>query len=220
MEPKPYKGNDKAEAEDKVCEPRALYGSSELYIDPTKRYTYADYLSWVDPVRRELVDGFVKLMSGPNYLHSIASDNIFGKMWSYVKKRKGKCKVIHAPFDVRLPKNKETADDQIYTVVQPDICVICDPSKIDDKGCIGAPDMVVEVQSPSTARYDLDKKLHIYEEAGVKEYWVVYPKNGLTVFILQDDGTYDDGTPYGLSDKAPVHTIKGLEIVLKELFED
>jgi Uma2 family endonuclease len=149
---------------------------------------------------------------------------MIGKMWPFIKRRKGKCEIFHAPVDVRLPKNGETADNKIYTVLQPDICVVCDPSKIDEKGIIGAPDLVVEVQSPSTAKYVMSKKFDIYEEAGVKEYWVVYPKAGLTVFLLQDDGKYDDGTTYDIiytpDAKVPVRTIEGLEIELKELFEE
>ena len=220
MEPKPYKENDTLG--DVVCEPPAPYGVSELY--PAERYTYADYLTWMDNVRRELVDGIVKIMSGPSIIHAMTTADIFGRMWSFIKKRKGKCKIFHAPIDVRLPRNGETADNEIYTVLQPDICVVCDPSKIDEKGIIGAPDLIVEVQSPSTAKYVMSKKFEIYEKAGVKEYWVVYPKAGLTVFLLQNNGKYDDGTTYDIiympNAKVPVHTIEGLEIGLKELFEN
>ena len=222
MEPKPYKVDD--QPGDIICEPLAVYGMPEIHLDPAKRYTYADYLTWADNKRRELIDGIARLMSAPIIIHAKLSGNLFGKIWSFVKKRKGKCEVFFAPVDVRLPKNGEIADDKIYTVVQPDICVVCDPSKIDEKGIIGAPDLVVEVQSPSTARLALSKKFDLYEEAGVKEYWVVYPKAGLTVFLLQDDGKYDAGTTYDIvympNAKVPVHTIKGLEISLKELFEE
>ena len=208
----------------KVSEPIPLYGRAAMTLDPLKRYTYADYLKWTDNLRRELVDGFAKLMSAPVIIHAITTRNIFMNIGSYLKKRKGKCKVFHAPVDVRLPKNGETADNKIYTVVQPDICVVCDPSKIDEKGIIGAPDLVVEVQSPSTAKYVMSTKFDIYETAGVKEYWVVYPKSGLTVFILQENDKFDEGTTYDIvyepDVKVPVQTIEGLEIELKELFED
>ena len=222
MEPKPYPTDD--EPCGIVCEPPAPYGAPAINLDPSLRYTYADYLNWTDNLRRELVDGFVKLMSGPNMIHSKITAAIFGRIWSFIKKRKGKCEILHAPIDVRLPKNRETADNKIYTVVQPDIVVVCDPSKIDKKGIIGAPDLVVEVQSPSTARYVMRTKFDLYEEAGVKEYWVVYPNAGLTVFLLQENGKYDAGTTYDIvfmpDAKVPVHTIEGLEIGLKELFED
>ena len=207
-----------------ICEPLVPYGAQVVSLDPDKRYTYADYLTWADYKRRELIDGVAKLMSAPIMIHAKLSRNIFDGIWSYVKKRKGKCEVFYAPVDVRLPKNGESADNKIYTVVQPDICVVCDPSKIDAKGIIGAPDLVVEVQSPSTTRLVMGKKFDLYEEAGVREYWVVYPRAGLTVFLLQENGKYDDGTTYDIvytpDAMVPVHTIEGLEISLKELFEE
>jgi len=108
-------------------------------------------------------------------------------------------------------------------VVQPDICVICDPSKLDDKGCIGAPDLIVEVISQSTIKRDLNEKFNLYEAAGVREYWVVYPEEkGVTVFLLQKDGKFDAGTTYQIiygKTRVPVHTLKGLIINLEELFE-
>ena len=220
MEPKPYKIDNEPSC--LVCEPPVQYGTPSVSIDT--HYTYADYLTWTDNIRRELVDGVAKLMSAPIIIHARASGKIFGKIWSYITKRKGKCEIFHAPVDVRLPRNGETADNKIYTVVQPDIVVVCDPTKIDERGIIGAPDLVVEVQSPSTARYVMSTKFDLYQEAGVKEYWVVYPNAGITVFILQENGKYDAGTTYDIihtpDAKVPVFTIEGLEIELKELFED
>ncbi|MDR0864714.1 MAG: Uma2 family endonuclease [Candidatus Symbiothrix sp.] len=207
---------DKNEEKHSVKEPAAVY------ISRSKRYTYADYLSWMDDARRELIDGVVyDLLSAPTRFHSRISGSIFGRLWNYVAKRKGKCEIHHAPFDVRFPKNGETADDKIATVVQPDICVVCDPSKLDGKGCIGAPDLIVEVQSPSTAKRDLNEKFNLYEEAGVKEYWVVFPaEKALTVFLLQKNGKFDVGTTYEYEGKVPVSIFKGLKIDMKELFED
>ena len=223
MESKPYKIDDQSAG--MVCEPPARYGCvSTVCLDPDTRYSYADYLTWADNKRRELFDGIAKLMSAPNIIHSGITAGLLGRIWPFVKKRKGKCRVFHSPVDVRLPKNGEAADDKIYTVVQPDICVVCDPLKIDEKGVIGAPDLVVEVLSPSNTKLMMSTKFNLYEEAGVKEYWVVYPKSGLTVFLLQDNGKYDDGTTYDIiytpDAMVPVHTIEGLEIGLKELFED
>ena len=221
MEAKPYNmGNELSSI---VSEPPVSYGGMPA-VSVDTRYSYADYLTWTDDKRRELIDGVVKLMAGPKFIHAKISGAIFGRIWSFFKKRKGKCEVIHAPIDVRLPRNFETANDKIYTVVQPDICVVCDPSKIDENGIIGAPDLVVEVQSLSTTRYVMSTKFDLYEEAGVKEYWVVFPKAGLTVFLLQENGKYDAGTAYDIiytpDAKVPVHTIQGLQIELKELFED
>ena len=219
MVPKPYKIDGLPE--DILCEPLVSYGA--ICLDPDKLYSYADYLTWADDKRRELIDGIAKLMSGPNTIHSEITITLAGKIWSFIKKRKGKCKIYHSPIDVRLPKNGETADDKIFTVVQPDIVVVCDPSKIEKKGIIGAPDLVVEVLSPSNTKLAMNKKYNLYEEAGVKEYWVVYPKMGLTVFLLQNNGKYDEGTSYDLiftpDAKVPVHVIEGLEIGIKEFLE-
>ena len=188
----------------------------ELVLDINKRYSYADYLKWADDKMRELVDGFIRMMSAPGTKHQRASMNMSASLYQLIKRNKDACEVFVAPFDVRLPKNGETEDDQIYTVVQPDICVVCDPSKLDERGCIGAPDLVVEIQSLSTTRYNLTKKFDLYEASGVREYWVVYPY-GVEVFLLQSDGKYDDGTKYD-SGKIPVHIFDGCEIDLADIF--
>ena len=202
-----------------VEEPFVMYGTLDL--DESKRYTYADYLTWLDDKRRELINGFIHLMSpAPRRLHAEISSNITWNLKSVVKKNNGKCKVYYAPFDVRLPLHGSKADDKIYDVVQPDICVICDLSKLDDRGCIGAPDLIVEVLSPSTLKYDWNYKFNLYEAAGVREYWIVDPKaKTANVFLLQTDGKYDLGTVYECNQKAPVHIFEGLEIDLNELFE-
>ena len=201
-----------------VEEPFVMFGT--LNLDESKRYTYADYLTWLDDKRRELINGFIHLMSAPNELHARISNNWNFWTSAFVRKRKGKCRIYHAPFDVRLPLDNYTADDKIYNVVQPDICVVCDLSKLDDKGCIGAPDLIVEVLSPSTLKYDWNYKFNLYETAGVREYWIVDPKaKVVNVFLLQPDGKYDLGTVYECNQKAPVHIFKGLEIDLNELFE-
>ena len=201
-----------------VEEPFVMFGT--LNLDESKRYTYADYLTWIDDKRRELINGFIHVMSAPMRVHAEVSMELSSIIRAFTKKRKGKCRLYHAPFDVRLPMNNETADDKIYNVVQPDICVICDLSKLDDKGCIGAPDLIVEVLSPSTLKYDWNYKFNLYETAGVKEYWIIDPKAKLVnIFLLQPDGKYDLGTVYECNQKAPVHIFKGLEIDLNELFE-
>jgi len=206
----------------RVEEPFVMYGTLDL--DESKRYTYADYLTWLDDKRRELINGLIHLMSAPNELHARVSFNWGYWMSNFIRKRKSKCRIYHAPFDVRLPINGETANDKIYNVVQPDICVVCDLSKLDDKGCIGAPDLVVEVSSPSTSQRDLNHKFFLYESSGVSEYWVVYPNDkAVTVFLLQPTGKFDAGTTYEVINeqtKVPVQTLEGLIIDLEELFED
>ena len=199
-----------------VREPTVAYGK--------QRYSYADYLTWTDIKMREIINGIVYAFSAPFRNHATATGSFYGKAWSYINRKKGKCKIYTAPFDVRLPINGETADDEIYNVVQPDICVICDLSKLDKKGCIGAPDLVVEVISPSTGKKDLNQKFFLYEKAGVREYWVVYPNDkAVTVFLLQATGKYDEGTTYDVitgTTQVPVQTLEGLVINLEELFED
>ena len=131
----------------------------ELFLDVNKRYTYADYLTWIDGQARELINGFIKKMSpAPRLEHANVNTKILWNLESFIRKNKGKCKVFTAPFDVRFPKQGETADDKIDTVVQPDICVVCDLSKLDTRGCCGAPDMIVEILSPSTAKKDVSEK--------------------------------------------------------------
>ncbi|MCL2511381.1 MAG: Uma2 family endonuclease [Bacteroidales bacterium] len=189
-----------------------------------RHYSYADYLTWTDDKMREIIDGVVYMFSAPVRKHAAAIIPFIFRTVSHIRKRKAKCKIYTAPFDVRLPKNGETADDKIFNVVQPDIVVICDPSKLDDKGCIGAPDLIVEVSSPSTSKRDMEEKFFLYEEVGVKEYWVVTPKDKeVTIFLLQPNGKYNNGTVYQVAagtTKVPVNTLKGLIIDLEELFED
>jgi Uma2 family endonuclease len=202
-----------------VEEPFVMFGTLDL--DESLRYTYADYLTWLDDKRRELINGFIHLMSAPMRMHARVSQKAYKAIDRFIEMNKGKCHIYYAPFDVRFPSNNETADNKIYNVVQPDICVICDLSKLDDKGCIGAPDLIVEVLSPSTLKYDWHYKFNLYESGGVREYWIVDPKAKLVnAFILQPDGNYDLGTVYDCTQKAPVHIFKGLEIDLNELFED
>jgi Uma2 family endonuclease len=193
----------------------------ELALDMTKRYTFADYLTWMDDVRRELIEGFIKLLPASRSVHAEVGYHISWHLGAIIQKKKCKCKVYPAPFDVRLPKNGETDHDKIYTVVQPDISVICDLSKIDDDGCCGAPDMIVEVLSPSTTKRDMNEKFYLYEKSGVKEYWVVHPKDkGIQVFLLQENGKYDDGTLYERKCKVPVHIFDDYPIEWEDIFEN
>ena len=202
-----------------VNEPVVGYGASNL--EAPIRYTYADYLTWLDDKRRELINGIVHLMSAPIRRHAWVTSEINAQIKSFINGNKGKCHVYFAPFDVRFPLHGSKEDNKVIDVVQPDICVICDLSKLDDKGCIGAPDLIVEVTSPSTLKKDWNYKFNLYETAGVREYWIVNPKEKIAnVFVLQPDGIYDDGTVYESNQKAPVFIFKGLEIDLNDVFED
>jgi len=221
MKSKPYKQPESSY--DMACDRFVPYGTVELYLDPNIRYTYADYLTWMDNKMRELLNGFIRLMApAPNLIHADISSNLSNKLYNYIEKNRGNCRVYYAPFDVRFPSSPDkTADNQIYTVVQPDICVICDTSKLDERGCLGAPDMVIEILSNSSQRYDLREKFNIYEAGGVKEYWVVSPKEkGINVFILQENGKYDNGTVYEGNTQVPVQTLKGLSINTEKIFKN
>jgi Uma2 family endonuclease len=218
-EPKPKKLNYKFKEEEPTIVEEPFIKYPTLHLDETKRYTYADYLTWIDDKRRELINGFIYLMSAPRRIHAEISMELSAFIATFFKKRKAKCRVYHAPFDVRLPIEGSKEDDKIYNVVQPDICVICDLSKLDYRGCIGAPDLIVEVLSPSTYKKDWTKKYILYEKAGVREYWIVDPFDKVVhIFLLQPDGKFDEGMTYECNENAPVHIFEGLEIDLKELF--
>lgn len=149
-------------------------------------YTYADYLLWKFEERVELLKGRVfKMSPAPSRKHQEVSGKLYIELAAIFKK--GNCNLYYAPFDVRLPLKNEKKG-QIHTVVQPDLCVVCDPSKLDDKGCLGAPDLVVEILSPGNSKKELKNKFEIYEEAGVPEYWVIYPnEESIHVYVLENE---------------------------------
>jgi Uma2 family endonuclease len=167
-------------------------------LNLSKQYTYSDYLLWQFSERVELIKGFIMKMSpAPNRFHQKVSSNLNAYLHQYFINKK--CNFYAAPFDVRLPipsKKKDT------TVVQPDLCVICDPEKLDDQGCNGAPDLVIEILSLQNSKHDLDTKYRLYEEAGVKEYWIAHPIDKIVwVYTLQND------TYIGLKPFTPGETI-------------
>ena len=191
----------------------------ELVLELNKRYTYADYLTWMDDVRRELIDGLINMMAGTSRKHADVSRNIAFDLNTYLKKNRCDCKVYYAPIDVLLPKNGETDNDKIYDVVQPDIFVVCGEWKGGDNAFLGAPDMVVEILSPSNRKKDLIKKFLLYQEAAVREYWIADPKvKSVTVYIMQDDGEFNDGEVYQPGEKVPVHILNGHTIDLNDIF--
>ena len=188
-------------------------------LDLSLRYTYADYLKWFDDIRRELFDGFVHAMSAPSVNHQKISGNLYAHLWNFLSDKN--CQVFHAPFDVRLPKNGEKENDKIYTVVQPDICVICDLSKLDKRGCLGAPDLIIEIVSPKNSKRDVKDKFNIYQKSGVGEYWIVRPYDKtVEVFLLNEKGIYFSNGIYTKEDTVPVMLFKGeLGVNLAEVFK-
>lgn len=163
------------------------------------RFTYADYLDWPETERWELFDGIAYAMAAPQRIHQEIVFELGRQVGNYLQGKP--CRGYVAPFDVRLPKANE-ADDKVDTIVQPDLSIICERSKLDDKGCRGAPDWIIEVLSPATAFNDMSVKLDLYQKHGVKEYWIVHPADRwIMVYTLQEDGQY--GKPDIFSMEAP-----------------
>jgi Uma2 family endonuclease len=191
-------------------------------LDLNKRYSYADYLTWMFDDRVELFKGWVKKMSpAPNRGHQRISWQMTIEIGTYLKDKP--CAAFSAPFDVRLigklKSKKVKEDDSIYTVVQPDICVICDESKLDDRGCLGAPDWIIEIVSPGNTKKEVDDKFEIYEENGVREYWIVQPTDEtVTVFDLNNN-KYRFRKIYNNVDKAPVGIFTDFVVNLSEVFK-
>ena len=189
-------------------------------LDFSKRYTYADYLNWHFKERVELIKGWIHKMSpAPRRYHQKVSFNLTLELGNWFDNNE--CEMYTAPFDVRLQKNKGDSDDNIETVVQPDLSVICDKSKLDDRGCLGAPDLIVEILSPSTAKKDFNDKYYLYQENGVKEYWIVNPDGkSVNIFVLvnniyQEHSYFEDAK--GII-KSP--TFSELEIECQVIFKD
>ncbi|MFA9213910.1 MAG: Uma2 family endonuclease [Candidatus Methylacidiphilales bacterium] len=151
-------------------------------------YSYADYLSWTMDEMVEIIKGKVfKMSPAPKKIHQKISWNLSREIGVYLKNKK--CQAFSAPFDVRLPiKSKKNED--IFTVVQPDICIICDLDKLDDAGCIGAPDLIIEILSKGNNKKELKNKYEVYEESGVKEYWIIHPEEQTLLINKLVDGKY------------------------------
>lgn len=179
-------------------------------------YTYADYLTWPEEERWELIDGVpFDMTPAPSTKHQEILGELYRLFSQYLH---GKlCKVYFSPFDVRLPKGDEK-DEGIPTVVQPDLTIICDRSKIDEQGCKGAPDLIIEVLSPSTTKKDLGVKLRLFERVGVSEYWVVHPNDQTILVFTLKEGTYATPTIYKAPDEVPVQLFPGFSIFLSEVF--
>ncbi|MCL1917385.1 MAG: Uma2 family endonuclease [Peptococcaceae bacterium] len=176
-----------------------------------KHLTYADYAGWDDSVRYELIEGMAYMMTAPSWIHQSISMSLATQIHNFLHGKP--CKVFAAPFDVRL--NADGNDD---TVVQPDLVVICDRSKLSGSGCLGAPDMVVEILSPSNARYDILVKFQQYQKAGVREYWIVDPERRVLSVHVMENGKYFSNT-YGDTDIVPVHILEGCQITMQDVFE-
>ncbi len=184
-----------------------------------ERYTFADVLTWPDDERAELIDGEVVMMAPPTTTHQLISGEIFRQLANYLEGKK--CRAIPAPFAVRLFEKDGEAPEDIDTVVEPDISIVCDTSKLDKHGCKGAPDMVVEILSPSTQRHDRLVKLNLYQRAGVREYWIVDPENqSVMVFLPDSNGSFKLHEDYNRKDVAKVNVLDGCFIELSKVFSE
>jgi len=186
-------------------------------IRKKEAYTYGDYLSWPDDERWEIIDGEAFNMTpAPTPLHQEISGNLFGLFWNHLRDKP--CKVFMAPFDVCLPDEDEASED-IRTVVQPDILIVCDETKIDPRGLRGAPDIVIEILSPTSASRDHILKRRIYERHGVKEYWLIDPVNRIvSVYHATTDGSFGNHEVYNDEAKINATVLPGLTIDMSEVF--
>lgn len=187
-------------------------------LDLDKTYSYADYLQWKFEGYVELLRGKISKMASTTRYHQRTTGQLHTIINNFLWKNK--CQVYIAPFDVRLLDNKKFSNDKdIYTVVQPDICVICDTSKLDNKGCLGAPDLVIEVLSPSTKKKDVEDKFQLYEYNGVKEYWIASSDDELiTVFDLDNNGKYQFRKIFPQGSIIKSSSIEGLEVNTDDVF--
>lgn len=201
--------SNKPEDEDKIREtsPQKNYGT---------KYTYGDYLTWDDGKRYELIDGEIYIMTpAPGRIHQKISGNLHWQFYGYLKDKK--CEVYFAPFDLRLPEGNED-DKDILTVVQPDLIVVCDQDKLDERGGRGAPDLVVEILSPTSEKRDREIKKDLYERHGVREYWFVDYQNSVVEVYLLKNGKYGKPDIYSKEDNLPVSIFSDFRIDLKSVF--
>jgi Uma2 family endonuclease len=190
-------------------------------LDMNGVYNYADYLTWQFDETVELIKGKIALMSpAPNLKHQSISGSLFLAIGNYFRHKS--CKLFSAPFDVRLYDRRKSliANQDIYTVVQPDLCVICDSKKLDYKGCLGAPDWIIEILSKGNSKKEMHDKYQLYLQSGVKEYWLVYPyEQAIYCFILNDsEDDYRLFKMYSSEQHASPYLFPELVIDLNEVF--
>lgn len=184
-------------------------------------FTYKDYLLWDDAKRYELIRGIrIEMLPAPSTRHQRISGRLSLQLGKYLEEKNKPCELFVAPFDVRLPRLSSDPDkNEVFTVVQPDLCIVCDPSKLDERGCLGAPDLVVEILSKNS-KYDVEDKFELYEEAGVKEYWIIHPEEEtLTVFRLDEKGQFSGGRIFSNQAQVKPSIFEDCTIDMKKVFE-
>ena len=182
-----------------------------------ERYTYADLLRWSGPERYELIDGVPYLLASPSLPHQLILGALYRQISNHLEGKP--CTAILSPFDVRLFETGESSDADVDTVVVPDLSVVCDRTKLDSRGCKGAPDFVLEVLSPSTQRQDRLVKLNLYQRAGVREYWIVDPASQTVQVFLLENGLFRITEVYTAQEQARVNVLDGCLVDLKQVFE-
>ena len=181
-------------------------------------YSYADYLQWPEEKLLELIEGAPYMMTpSPSRQHQKIVLELGRQFANFLKGKT--CEVNIAPFDVRLSEKVTAKDDEVFTVVQPDLVVVCNKSKLDDRGCNGAPDLIIEVISPSNAAHDYITKMNLYEKSAVKEYWIVHPVDQIVMVYYLEDGKYGRPLIFDHKDKVDVKTVSELEIDLEQVFD-
>ncbi|WP_209121599.1 Uma2 family endonuclease [Alkalihalobacillus sp. BA299] len=185
-------------------------------IQPNQKYTYGDYLKWDNEQKWEIIDGTPYCMTpAPSTQHQKIVRELLIEFGTFLRGKK--CQIFAVPFDVRLSYSEK--DDEVNNVVQPDLSIICDKSKLDERGCKGAPDLVIEVLSPgSSAKRDKLSKYNLYQSYGVKEYWIVDPHHeNVEVFLLVDDH-FSIRDVYSREDTIEPQIFQGFEISLDQIF--
>ena len=191
-------------------------------LDLNQSYSYADYLTWQTTEAMELIKGKIMLMSpAPNVEHQSISGNLHALLHPFFKHKK--CRVFAAPFDVRLYDRKKSIlkNEEIHTVVQPDICVVCQPEeKLDKQGCNGAPDWIIEILSKGNSKREIHVKYELYQESGVTEYWLVFPEHQtIHQFVLNAEQKYELQHMYTNDDMAVPHLFPELAMSVNEIFD-
>jgi Uma2 family endonuclease len=188
-------------------------------IDLSGTYSYADYLNWEINERLELIKGKIfKMSPGPTSIHQRISAIVHTEIGYFLKTRS--CRAFAAPFDVRFP-GLSGSDDEILTVLQPDICIICDLSKIDRKGCLGAPDIIIEILSTGNNQKELKYKYEIYESGGVREYWIIHPEEKTFLkYTLDTEGKFQPSRLLTIGDEVTTELLPGFTLPLDEVFRD
>lgn len=184
-----------------------------------ERFTFADCLTWDESEHIEIINGEAFMMATPSRIHQEICFEIGRQLGNYLEGKQ--CKAYPAPFGVRLFEQDGDRPENVDTMVEPDISVVCDRNKLDKHGCKGAPDMIVEVLSPSTQRHDQLVKLNLYQRAGVREYWIVDPENKTVRVLLQTgEGTLWTHEVYRREDVAKVNVLEGCFIELSKVFSE